>query len=120
MDNSTQTLCNAIIEGMADKKAHNITQIDLTNVPGAAADAFIICHGDSSTQVQAIGDGVEESTEKLLNESPTHKEGKGLGQWVILDYFNVIVHIFHRDFRDHYNLEDYWGDGTIKEIKQAG
>ncbi|MFT5337103.1 MAG: ribosome-associated protein [Sphingobacteriales bacterium] len=120
MNQRTSALCKAIIDGMADKKAKNIVQIDLTNVQGAVADVFIICHGDSSTQTEAIGDGVEKSTKEQLSDLPIHREGKAVGQWVILDYFDVVVHIFHRDFREVYNLEQYWGDGEIEEIKQAG
>lgn len=108
----------AVIKGIQEVKGKDIICLDLRKIHNRVCDFFIICHGDSSTQVTSIADSVEEFTWKLTKEDPIHKEGKSNAEWVLLDYFDVIVHIFHRDKREHYNLENLWADAPVYEVEE--
>lgn len=110
-------LLHHITEGLLDKKAKEIVNLDLRKLDYAPCDNFIICHGDSSTQVRALADGVEEKTAEA-GEKPGHREGLENAKWVLLDYGVVVVHIFQREDREYYKLEDLWGDADIKMIKE--
>ncbi len=93
-------------------KGKDIVHLDLRDVPNTVCDHFVICHGDSSTQVAAIANSVEKMVRDQTDEKPWHTEGQNNGEWVLLDYVNVVVHIFHRDKRGYYALEDLWGDAA--------
>ena len=110
---TSEQLVEAIVEAMQDKKAENVVSLDLRETESAVTDFFVICHGNSDTQVSAIADGVERSTREKLKEKPWHKEGKQNSQWVLLDYVNVVVHIFYSETRELYKLEQLWGDAKI-------
>ena len=90
-------LAEVIIKGMQEKKAKKIVKINLSNINEAAADYFVICHGDSDRQVKAIADSVEDETRINLKEKPLHREGETLCNWVLLDYVNVVVHVFQKE-----------------------
>jgi ribosome-associated protein len=106
-------LAEVIIKGMQDKKAKNIVKIDLSKINEAAADYFVICHGDSDRQVKAIAEWIEDETKTTLNERPLHKEGETHCNWILLDYSNVVVHVFQKDVREFYEIEDLWHDGKL-------
>jgi ribosome-associated protein len=106
----TKSLIDTIIDGVQDVKGHQITVLNLSELPNAVADFFIICSGDSSTQVEAIAQSVVRKTRKDLKEKPWHEEGTRNAEWVLLDYVNVVVHIFYKDIREFYNLESLWAD----------
>jgi len=106
-------LAEVIIKGMQEKKAKNIVKIDLSHVNEAAADFFVICHGDSDRQVKAIADSVEEETLKAVKQKPNGREGQGENRWVLLDYVDVVVHVFQKDVRGFYEIEDLWHDGKF-------
>lgn len=106
-------LAEIIIKGMQEKKAKNIVKIDLRKVNEAAADFFVVCHGDSDRQVKAIADSVEVETLKALKEKPRSREGQGESRWVLLDYVDVVVHVFQKDVRSFYEIEDLWHDGKF-------
>lgn len=108
----------AAIKGIQEVKGKDIVCLDLRKIHSRVTDFFIICHGDSSTQVNAIADSVEEFTWKLLKEEAWHKEGSNNAEWVLMDYSNVVVHIFHRDKREHYNLENLWADAPVYEVEE--
>jgi ribosome-associated protein len=112
----SELLCNTIVSGMQDNKAHSITVLDLREVKGAVTDFFVICSGESTTQVEGIADAVRRSTSKALKEKPWHVEGKGNAEWVLLDYVSVVAHIFYKDVRKFYDLEDLWADGKRTDI----
>ncbi|PWH86210.1 ribosome silencing factor [Brumimicrobium oceani] len=114
---SAEKLCEVIVEGMQDNKAEDIVVIDLREVESAVTDFFVIGSGQSTTQVDGIADAIVRSTRKTLKEKPWHQEGKNSSQWVLLDYVNVVVHIFHKDVREYYELEDLWADGKKREIE---
>ena len=106
-----------IIDSIQDTKGSNITQLDLRQLEDAPADFFIICEGTSSTQVQAIADRIERRLRTELGEKPRHVEGTRNAQWICLDYFDTIVHVFHPDLRQFYDLEDLWSDAEVIQYK---
>ena len=114
--NNSDKLVDTIIHGIQEVKGNNIVCMDLRGLSSAVADFFIICHGDSSTQVNAIANSVEKETSKKIKEKPWHKEGTGNSEWVLLDYVSVVVHVFYHEAREFYNLEALWADAKFKEI----
>lgn len=115
---SSQKLSDLIVKGMQEKKASEIVLLDLRKVKNAVADFFVICSGNSDKQIDAIADSVDEEVFKGLKENPWHVEGKNNKEWMILDYTNVVVHIFRKDRRSFYALEKLWGDAEITEIEE--
>ncbi len=113
---SSEELSAAVISGMEDKKASKIVLIDLKGVSGAVADYFVVCTGSSDTQVESISKGIDEAVHKQVGENPWHVEGRTNREWILLDYGNVVAHIFKQDKRDFFALEDLWGDAKIIEI----
>jgi ribosome-associated protein len=115
-DVSSQKLCDAIVEGMQENKAKDIVVLDLRDISNAVCDFFVICSGDSSTQVDGIGASVMRHTRKELKEKPWHIEGKTNSEWILLDYINVVAHVFYKDSRSFYDLEDLWADAKRTDI----
>lgn len=115
----SDALAEVIVKGMQEKKANNIVKIDLSKVNEAAADFFVVCHGDSDRQVKAIADSVEEETLKALKEKPRSREGQGENRWVLLDYVDVVVHVFQKDARGFYEIEDLWHDGKFTNYEDV-
>ena len=112
-------LVDAVVEGIQEVKGKDIVHLDLTHVPNTVSDHFIICHGDSSTQVGALQRSVEKIVLERTGEKPWHTEGANNAEWVLLDYVNVVVHIFHRDKRSYYALEELWADGARKSYENV-
>jgi ribosome-associated protein len=112
----TLKLLEAVKEGMIEKKAEKIVIIDFKNTINAITDFFIICEANTAIQVNAIKDSVEEFTLKLTKQKPKHIEGTENSEWVILDYFDVVVHIFQKQSRAFYKLEELWADGGITQV----
>ena len=117
MLDAADILANVIIEGMQENKAKEIVSLNLKKIETAVCDYFIICHGTSNTHVSAIADSVINETIKTLKDKPFNKEGLENGEWILLDYGNVVAHIFQREIRDFYNIEKLWGDADIDHIK---
>jgi ribosome-associated protein len=109
-------LVNAVIAGLKEKKGHEITVMNLKPTGTALADYFIIGHGESHTQVDALARSVEEEVEKLTGEQPVFKEGQQNSEWILLDYINVVVHIFLKEQRDFYGIERFWADAETTNI----
>lgn len=101
------------VKGIIEKKGQEIVCLDLRNVKTSVADYFIICHADSGTQVRAIADSVEEEIYKAFREDPWQREGLENSEWIILDYVSVVVHIFKREKRYFYGIEELWGDAEV-------
>ena len=114
---SSEKLCDAIIKGMQEKKAIDILVLDLRKVKNAVADFFVICSGGSDKQLDAIADSVDETVSKAIQEKPIHVEGRNNKEWVLLDYFDVVAHIFRKDKREFFTLEKLWGDAEMIEIE---
>lgn len=107
------------MHGLQEKKGNEIVRLDLRNIHSSVADYFVICHADSSTQVKALAKSVEEEVYKALQQDPWHKEGLEQGEWVLLDFVDVVVHIFKTDKRQHFGIEDLWGDAETQYYKSA-
>ena len=106
-------LRDCILKAMLEKKANEVVSIDLRKFTNRMADMFIICHGSSVTQVETIADYVEEFTLKQLKQKPFHREGFENKEWILLDYFDIVVHVFLEEKRNFYSIEALWGDGEI-------
>ena len=106
-------LAEVAVKGMQEKKAKEIVKIDLTAINASVADYFVVCHGDSDRQVKAIADSVEDEIREAMDERPFSREGESIARWILLDYANVVVHIFQRDVREFYEIEDLWHDGVF-------
>ncbi|MTI32304.1 ribosome silencing factor [Xanthovirga aplysinae] len=115
---SSEELSRLVVEGMTEKKATDVVILDLRNVKGAVADFFVIGTGNSDTQVDAIADSIDEHVYKNIQEDPWHREGRENKEWVLLDYVNVVAHVFKRETRDFFALEDLWGDAEITYIEE--
>ncbi len=114
---ASEKLSEIIVKGMQEKKAADIVVIDLRKVKNAVADFFILCSGSSDKQLDAIADSIDQEVFKTLKENPWHSEGKHNKEWMLLDYVDVVAHVFHKDKREFYALERLWGDADITEIE---
>ena len=115
----SRSISDIVIHGIQEKKGKEIIRLDLRNIHSSVVDYFVICHADSPVQVRAIASSVEEEVYKALKQDPWKKEGLQNGEWVLLDYVDVVVHIFRTDKRQHYGIEDLWGDAQIQLFKSA-
>ena len=113
----TEDLLSNIIKGIFEKKGLNVLEIDLRKLETRITDYFVICHASSTTQVSAICDSVEDTVRIGTGEKPIHIEGLDNCFWALLDYGNVIVHIFLEEYRNFYSLESLWGDAVISSIE---
>ena len=104
---------------MQEKKAENITVIDLRDIDNSVCDYFVISNANSNTQVNAIADSVQKETIEVLGDKAWHKEGTDSSEWILMDYVNVVAHIFQTPVRDFYALEELWGDAQITKINAA-
>lgn len=112
-----QVLALCVAQGMFEKKAENIRILDMRNVRGASADFFVISHAESDKQVEAIANSAEEETIKIMGEKPWHREGFENLEWVLLDYIDVVAHVFQREKREFYAVEELWGDALEVPFK---
>jgi ribosome-associated protein len=105
-----------ILEAIREKKGHEIVSIDLTKVENSICDCFIICHGESVTQVGAITDSIERKMKEEARIRAHHVEGLRNSQWVLLDFFDILVHVFQKEYRSFYRLEELWADGKVTRV----
>jgi len=113
-----ELLTKVIIEAILEKKGHRLIKINLKNLKNTLCDYFIICEGESNTQVNALAENIEKQTYLQLKTHPHHIEGRENSQWILLDFFSVIVHIFQKEYRNFYKLEDLWSDGKLEIIQE--
>lgn len=112
-------LAELAIHGIQEKKGNDIVRLDLKSINGSVTDYFVVCNADSGTQVKAIADSVEEEIFKATGQEPWRKEGLEYAEWILLDYIDIVVHVFRTDKREFYGMEDLWGDAEIKNYKSA-
>lgn len=112
-----EALNDLIVDAIQDIKGKNILKLDLRSLDDAPADYFIICEGDSSTQINAIAGNIQKRTKTEIGQRALHREGLNSTTWVLVDYFNTIVHVFHPESREFYALEELWGDAEITEYQ---
>ncbi|SDG54953.1 ribosome silencing factor [Psychroflexus sediminis] len=110
-------LITYIIQGIEDVKGNQIEIIDLRDIENTVCDYFIVCSGNSNTQVDAIESSVRKVVSKALQDKPWHVEGLENSQWVLMDYVDVVVHIFQKQVREYYDIESLWGDAKITSIE---
>ena len=109
-----EKLIETIVGAIQDKKGKDIVSLDLSGFDGAVCSHFVVCNADSTTQVAAIADGIEQAAEEKLGEKVWRVEGKQTGLWVAMDYMDVVVHIFTTELRSFYKLEELWADAPLK------
>jgi ribosome-associated protein len=112
-----QLLIDKIVEAMQDTKGEEILIFDLSKIENSVAQTFIICSGNSNTQVSAIAGNIEKKVRNDLQDRPWHVEGNENALWVLLDYVSVVVHVFQRETREYYDIEELWGDAQITKIE---
>ena len=117
ISDEAKSLLSSIIKGVHEKQGHNVLKIDLRKLDSRVADFFVICHASSTSQVSAICDFVEETVRKETGEKPLRIEGLGNCLWVLIDYGNVVVHIFIEEYRSFYSLESLWADAKIEIVE---
>ena len=105
-----ENLLKEIINGIENVKGDKIQKLDLTEIENTPCDYFVICSGNSNTQVSAIVSSIQKNVSKTLHEKPYHTEGLELAEWVLIDYVDVVVHVFQNQTREYYNIEELWGD----------
>lgn len=113
---TSKILCDTIVEGMQENKAKDIVVLDLRDIPNTVTDFFVICSGESSTQIDGITNSVLRHTRKEIQERPWRQEGKGTSEWVLMDYVSVVAHVFYKTAREHYDIEDLWSDAKRTDI----
>ncbi|MEQ8239133.1 MAG: ribosome silencing factor [Cyclobacteriaceae bacterium] len=114
----SKKISELVVQGMLDKKATNIVVMDLKNVKNAIADYFILCSGNSDTQIDAISESIEEVVFKNQKENPWKREGRENKEWILIDYVDVVAHVFNKDKRVFYGLDELWGDAEMTYIEQ--
>ena len=111
--NNTEQMLSSILEGILKVKGQDITILDLRSIENAVWSYFVICTGGSNTQVSAISGAVQRQTP----QKPWHVEGEQNAEWILLDYVDIVVHVFQKPIREYYDIEGLWGDAKITHIK---
>jgi ribosome-associated protein len=117
--NLSTYLSEIAVHGIQEKKGNDIVRLDLRELNSSVSDYFIICNADSATQVKAIADSVEEEIYKKTQINPWRKEGLEHADWIILDYFDIVVHVYKTEKREFYGIEDLWGDAQSTSYQSA-
>ena len=115
----SEDLIACIIRGLQEKKGHDIVTMDLKPVNSSVCDSFIVCHGTSGTQVGALAESVMMEVKKGMGVNAWHKEGFENSEWILLDYIDVVVHIFQEEQRAFYKLEKLWADADIRHVEES-
>ncbi|MBB6005577.1 MULTISPECIES: ribosome silencing factor [Arcicella] len=113
---SSQELSQLVVKGMQERKATNIVVMDLRKVKNAFTDFFVVCSGNSDTQIDAISESVDKEVWEVTRTNPRSMEGKANREWILVDYYDVVVHVFKKDRREFYKLEELWGDAEFTYI----
>ena len=113
---NTDELISVIIKGIDDVKGDDIQLLDLRKIENTVCDYFIICSGSSNTQVNAITGSIQTLVSKELKDKPWHVEGQNNSEWILMDYVNVVVHVFQKQIREFYDIESLWGDAIVTNI----
>lgn len=116
---SQDELIALIIQGIDEVKGHNINLLDLREIENTVCDYFIVCNGTSNTHVNAIVGSIQKTVSKAIQDKPWHVEGEDNAEWVLMDYVNVVVHIFQKQVREYYDIEGLWGDAKFTTIESS-
>lgn len=115
---SSRQLSEIVVQGMMEKKATDIRVLDLRDIKHSISDFFVICSGSSDTQIDSISDAVEDEVRKVAGQKPWKKEGRQNKEWVLIDYVNVVAHVFIKGKREFYALEELWADAKVQVIDE--
>jgi len=116
---SADELIALIISGVEEVKGHDINLLDLRDIENTVCDYFIICNGTSNTHVNAIVGSIQKTVSKAIKDKPWHVEGSENAEWVLMDYVNVVVHVFQKQVREYYDLEGLWGDAKVTLVESS-
>ena len=116
---SADQLITEIIKGIDKVKGQNISILDLREIENTVCDYFVICDGTSNTQVGAISGAIQKTVSKSLKDHPWHVEGESNAEWILIDYVNVVVHVFQKRIREFYDIESLWGDAKLTTVETA-
>ena len=116
---SADELIALIIQGVDEVKGHNINLLDLREIENTVCDYFIICNGTSNTHVNAIVGSIQKTVSKAIHDKPWHIEGEDNAEWVLMDYVNVVVHVFQKQIREYYDIEGLWGDAKFTTVESS-
>ncbi|MGS2739127.1 ribosome silencing factor [Sinomicrobium sp. M5D2P17] len=115
-NSSADQLIAIILKGIEDVKGKDINILDLREIENTVCDYFIICNGTSNTQVNAIVNSIQKTVSKEIKDKPWHVEGTDNAEWVLMDYVNVVVHVFQKHIREYYDIEGLWGDAKVTAV----
>lgn len=110
-------LLSSIIKGIEEVKGENINILDLRNIDNTPCDYFVVCEGKSNTQVNSIASSIQKIVSKELHDKPWHVEGQENAEWILMDYVNIVVHVFQKNIREFYRIENLWGDAKKTVIQ---
>lgn len=116
---NSNELSDLVVQGMLERKASDVVVMDLREVKNSVADFFVLCSGNSDTQIDSISESVEDQVYKHSQQNPWQREGKENREWIIIDYVNVVAHVFNTEKRSFYALEELWGDAKITSITES-
>lgn len=116
---SSDELITLILHGIEEVKGHQINLLDLRDIENTVCDYFIICNGTSNTHVNAIVSSIQKTVSRAINDKPWHVEGSDNAEWVLMDYINVVVHVFQRHIREFYDIEGLWGDAKVTVVESS-
>ena len=116
---SADELISLIILGIEEVKGVEINLLDLREIENTVCDYFIICNGTSNTHVNAITSSIQKTVSKAIKDKPWHVEGSENAEWILMDYVNVVVHVFQKQIRDFYDIEGLWGDAKVTQIESS-
>lgn len=116
---SADELITLILQGIEEVKGHDINLLDLRDIENTVCDYFIVCNGTSNTHVNAIVSSIQKTVSKAIHDKPWHVEGSENSEWVLLDYVNVVAHVFQKQIRDFYDIEGLWGDAKVTAIESS-
>ncbi len=116
---TSEELRDLIVKGMQEKKGVEVVVMDLREVKNAICDYFVICSGNSDTQIDAIAQSIDEEVHRNTGQNPWHQEGKMNREWILLDYVDVVAHVFKKERRAFYDLEQLWGDADVQYLDET-
>ena len=116
---SADELIALILNGIEEVKGHNVNLLDLRDIENTVCDYFIICNGTSNTHVNAIVGSIQKTVSKAIQDKPWHVEGSENAEWVLMDYVNVVVHVFQKQVREYYDIEGLWGDAKVTSVESS-
>ncbi|MBG50656.1 MAG: ribosome silencing factor [Pseudozobellia sp.] len=116
---SADELIAVILQGIEEVKGQDISLLDLRDIENTVCDYFIICNGTSNTHVNAIVGSIRKTVSRAIKDKPWHVEGEDNAEWVLMDYVNVVVHVFQKHIREFYDIEGLWGDAKVTSVESS-